>query len=254
MRQKVPFSFDVSTTVRVEIELAADNPRGIEPARPRLFYVTTDGSGNSIYRIPLASTINDLPVGEGVLLFGSLGTATAITLFTIAHAILFGGRTGGGRSRFFTLTVSELPFHSTRDLTSNLSLRKRDLSSLLAETQRDPEMEADFERIFAQDSDWCSLRLTCELAAKAGSPLDPQERRLLAYFKGVVSEQDLQVVPTPQLYYSYASYVGFSQGSQGKCSLLYPQCPYSAKTMMEVFKTVYSRMKRTFQDFLQPSY
>ncbi|XP_045606029.1 uncharacterized protein [Procambarus clarkii] len=200
------------------------NPRGIEPARPRFVYLTTDGAGASIWRLPLATTQNDLPLGEGALYYGSLGAATAATLFTIAHAILFAGR------------------------------RKRDLSSVVSGARDDPDLESDMERIFAKDNDWCSLRLTCELAAKAGNPLDDKEKLLLSYFKGVVSTEDLQVMTTPELYYAYASFVGFSRGSQDECRQLYSKCPYSARKMMSVFKTAHSRLKRRPRGLLQPSY
>ncbi|XP_042218037.1 uncharacterized protein LOC121863441 [Homarus americanus] len=165
-------------------------------------------------RPPSATTQNSLGFAEGALLYGGLGTATAATLLTIAHAVLFAGR------------------------------RKRDLRSLLAETREDPDLAANFENIYANDNNWCGLKLTCELAAK----------ELLSFFKGVVSTEDLQVMSTPELYYSYASHLGFSQGSQNKCRHLYARCPYSVKKMMTIYRTAHSRVNRRRNDHLRPSY
>ncbi|KAK4299773.1 hypothetical protein Pmani_027970, partial [Petrolisthes manimaculis] len=64
----------------------------IEPTRPRLAYLTDNGAGTTVWRLPLATTVNDLPVGEGALIYGGLGTATLATLLTIAHAVIFSGR------------------------------------------------------------------------------------------------------------------------------------------------------------------
>ncbi|XP_042873531.1 uncharacterized protein LOC122254099, partial [Penaeus japonicus] len=89
------------------------------------------------------------------------------------------------------------------------------------------------------DSNWCGLRLTCELAAKAGAPLSEEEKMMLSFFKGMVSAEDLQEMDTPQLYYSYASFVGFSQGAPEKCQQMYAKCPYSAKKMMQVYRTAH---------------
>ncbi|KAG7171178.1 hypothetical protein Hamer_G027777 [Homarus americanus] len=183
----------------------------IAPTRPRVFpSLTTNSGGFSARPPPPPRTAWVL----GALLYGGLGTATAATLLTIAHAVLFAGR------------------------------RKRDLRSLLAETREDPDLAANFENIYANDNNWCGLKLTCELAAK----------ELLSFFKGVVSTEDLQVMSTPELYYSYASHLGFSQGSQNKCRHLYARCPYSVKKMMTIYRTAHSRVNRRRNDHLRPSY
>ncbi|XP_068209647.1 uncharacterized protein [Palaemon carinicauda] len=187
--------------------------------------VTTNSAGTTILRIPLATTVNDVPLTSGALLFGGVGAGTALTLLTIAHAVLSGGRR-----------------------------RKRDLSNILADNQDDPQLADEFARIYASDNNWCGLRLTCELAAKAGAPLDEEERMMLSYFRGVVSAEDLQVMSTPQLYYSYASFLGFSHGSADKCKEIYSRCPYSAKKMMQVYQRAHSKSLQRRQQLLQPSY
>ncbi|XP_071524451.1 uncharacterized protein [Panulirus ornatus] len=184
----------------------------VDAREPRLAHLATNGAGDTVWRLPLATTFSDLPLAEGTLVYGGLGAATAATLLTIVHAVLFAGR------------------------------RKRDLRSLLADTTGDVAHTASFDKIFNSDPNWCSLRLTCELAAKAGAPLDEEEKMLLSYFRGVVSSEDLQVAPTPQLYYSYAFFVGFSRGSQDRCRKLYSRCPHSARDMMLAYKTAHSSL------------
>ncbi|XP_063585917.1 uncharacterized protein LOC134763284 [Penaeus indicus] len=200
--------------------------RGIEPTsvQGRYAYITTDASGSSVWRLPLATTNNDLGIVEGSLIYGGLGAGTALTLLTMAHAVFFGKR------------------------------RKRDLRSVLEDNLDDPTLAADFEKIYASDSNWCGLRLTCELAAKAGAPLTEEEKMMLSFFRGMVSAEDLQEMDTPQLYYSYASFVGFSQGDPEKCQQMYSKCPYSAKKMMQVYRTAHFRSVEKRRDQLQPSY
>ena len=45
---------------------------------------------------------------------------------------------------------------------------------------------------------------------------------------------------TPELYYAYASFIGFSQGSSKKCEQAYGKCPYDGHRMMDVYKTAYN--------------
>ncbi|XP_066950647.1 uncharacterized protein [Macrobrachium rosenbergii] len=201
------------------------SPTSASSPEARWASITTNDGGTTLWRLPLATTVNDIPLAEGALLFGGIGAGTAITLLTIAHAVLNGGRR-----------------------------RKRDLRSIVADNQDDPQLANEFERIYASDNNWCGLRLTCELAAKAGAPLDDEERMMLSYFKGVVSAEDLQEMSTPQLYYSYASFLGFSHGSVDKCKEIYSRCPYSAKKMMRVYRTAHSRSIQKRQQLLQPSY
>ena len=51
------------------------------------------------------------------------------------------------------------------------------------DTRENEVYRTNFHDIYESDSNWCGLRLTCELAAKAGSILDKDEKMILSYFK-----------------------------------------------------------------------
>lgn len=40
---------------------------------------------------------------------------------------------------------------------------------------------------------------------------------------------------SPQLYYGYASYLGFEAGHPSKCRSHYPKCPFSSKKMLQIY-------------------
>ncbi|XP_050738192.1 uncharacterized protein LOC127009288 [Eriocheir sinensis] len=186
----------------------------IAPSRvPRLVALTTNGLGSTVWRLPLATTVNDLPLTEGALLYGGLGAATAITLFTFAHAAIFAGS-------------------KTR--------RKRDASSLAEAARDDPGLAVRLEGMYANGGEWCSLRLRCELAARAEADLDPQEKTLLSFFRGEALADDL-LVPVPP------------RGWPAQCRHQARRCPYSARTMMETFRAAHAGLERDAATRLRPS-
>ena len=44
----------------------------------------------------------------------------------------------------------------------------------------------DFSALYALDSNWCALRLSCELSARASNTLSYDERNLMKYFRFVI--------------------------------------------------------------------
>lgn len=72
----------------------------------------------------------------------------------------------------------------TSDDPAQQPCRKRDLSSLVAATRAsDPELHLNLARVYENDGKWCGLKLTCELAARAGEQLDQEEKMILSFFR-----------------------------------------------------------------------
>ncbi|CAL4068640.1 unnamed protein product [Meganyctiphanes norvegica] len=190
-------------------------------ASPRFFQTITGADGLTKWRIPLATTTNDIDPGTDGVLLGTLGAGTAITLFTMAHAIFFGGKRRKKRS------IDADNYESYAAYGSNNELKA-------------PGIDA----VYAADTNWCGLRLTCELAAKAGRVLDEDERLMLSFFRGAISADDLHTMPAPQLYYAYASFIGFSSGDTSRCKKMYDKCSYTSRKIMEVYKMASKEQSR----------
>lgn len=54
---------------------------------------------------------------------------------------------------------------------------------LAGATQDDSGLASRLEEMYAREGKWCSLRFRCELAARAETDLDSQERTLLSFFR-----------------------------------------------------------------------
>ncbi|XP_045133370.1 uncharacterized protein LOC123517413 isoform X2 [Portunus trituberculatus] len=167
-----------------------------------------------------------MSTGEGVFLYGGLGSVTAITLFTIAHALLFNNTT-------------------TR--------RKRDLASMMEASQDDPGLLSLLEGMYAHGGRWCGLRLTCELAAREELDLGPDEKLLFSFFRKVAAAQNLHV-STQQMHHGQATQHALPAARPAQCRDLDGRCPYSARAMMEAYRTAHVKLEQRGYSHLKPSY
>ena len=87
---------------------------------------------------------------------------------------------------FYLIQICYIVIHSHKYFFLFYHRKRRDASreeadeSVLRELRN---FKANFHDIYKSDSNWCGLRLSCELSAKAGSALDEDEKMIISFFK-----------------------------------------------------------------------
>ncbi|XP_027212547.2 uncharacterized protein [Penaeus vannamei] len=92
----------------------------------------------------------------------------------------------------------------------------------------DPKIRETYKEIAAEDKDECGLRLVCELAQKDPQGLAPDERQILAPYRGAGASDG-------SAYGAYDEAAWRGKESRG-CAASYPLCAFTAQQIMQEYR------------------
>ncbi|XP_037780655.1 uncharacterized protein LOC119577053 [Penaeus monodon] len=92
----------------------------------------------------------------------------------------------------------------------------------------DPKIQETYKEIAAEDKDECGLRLVCELAQKDPQALVPDEKQILAPYRGAGASDGS----------AYGAYDEAAwHGKEGRsCAASYPLCAFAAQQIMQEYR------------------
>ncbi|XP_042210276.1 keratin, type II cytoskeletal 2 epidermal-like [Homarus americanus] len=110
------------------------------------------------------------------------------------------------------------------------------------ETKEAISEDTYFKLVKAADSTRCGQRLVCELAARVGLGLQPDEQIILDLLKE--KPEDESKKNEARSLYEAAMAAGYDGES---CKKLYSSCPYTSQQMMAVVRTIGQEITGTFE-------
>jgi len=96
------------------------------------------------------------------------------------------------------------------------------------------EVEADFEKVRAQDAGHCGMRVVCELQARAaaGEALSEYGQLIISLFGTKPAPVPARALDTAHGRYGYAAYIG-ATSDVATCASLYSSCQFSSDAVLQ---------------------